>query len=66
MFWAVPKGDPMSEAKMARREPFRSQVFCMERGGTARTQSSGSLRDPETACNALVGLHSTTTESDPS
>src|SRR6266852_8729909 len=34
-------------------------------GGTTRTQSSRSLRDPETACNAFVGLHSTTTESDP-
>src|SRR5712692_9252055 len=37
----------------ADRALFRSQVFCLERGGTDRTQSSTSLRDPETACNAF-------------
>ena len=52
MFWAVPKGDPMSEAKMARRQPFRSQVFCMERGG----QLGHSLPDPSETLRRLAML----------
>ena len=55
----------MSEAKMARRQLVRSQVLAWNGAGQLDTVLRIPPRDPETACNAFVGLHSTTTESDP-